>query len=237
MNFTKQWSKAVFALAVLSTPLMGQAGGGPGGGSGSGGPGGGGNGGIIAYVNTLPLEAIDANEHEDLIFSRQEEKLARDVYLMLYQAWGIQSFNNIAQGEQAHMDLTLFMLDRYGIVDPLTSDAVGVYADPALTTLFRRLVTYGLQSPTRALVVGAIVEDLDLFDLDSALQRSDNRDLDTLWQNLARGSRNHMRAFYGSLENQGVYFTGIKLPTWYILQIVNSPSETGAVDENGDVLP
>ena len=231
MQSITKMTAAIGTLVLLGTPVAAQAGGN--GGSG----GGGGNGAIISYINSLPIEYVDANEVADLQYSRQEEKLARDVYRVLYQAWGTPVFDNIAAAEQSHMDLTLFLLNRYGIADPLTSDVTGVFPDPSITMLYRRLTGFGLQSPLHALVVGAIVEDMDLYDLDHAIARTDNRDLGTLWQNLSRGSRNHMRAFYGQLENQGIIFRGIRLTYARILQIVLSPQENEPVDENGVVLP
>jgi len=191
----------------------------------------------MTYINTLPLEQIDAVELADLDHMREEEKLARDTYLMLYSSTGLNIFNNIAQAEQSHMDLTLAIYNRYGLIDPLLSDDVGVFPSPAFTTLFRRMVTFGRQSNLHALWIGAIIEDLDIYDLDGALARTDNRDIAVVWQNLARGSRNHMRAFYGQLQDLGATYMGIWLPNWRILDIVNTPVENQPVDENGVVLP
>ena len=235
MQRISKLSTIIATCALLSTPVLAQGGNGNGGNGGQGGQGG--NGVIMAYIDTLPLEQIDAVELADLDHMRQEEKLARDTYLMLYGSSGLNIFNNIAQAEQSHMDLTLAIYNRYGLIDPLLSDDIGVFPDPAFTTLFRRMVTFGRQSNLHALWIGAIIEDLDIYDLDGALARTDNRDIAVVWQNLARGSRNHMRAFYGQLQNLGVTYMGIWLPNWRILDIVNTPVENQPVDENGVVLP
>jgi len=235
MQRISKLSTIIATCALLSTPVLAQGGNGNGGNGGQGGQGG--NGVIMAYIDTLPLEQIDAVELADLDHMRQEEKLARDTYLMLYGSSGLNIFNNIAQAEQSHMDLTLAIYNRYGLIDPLLSDDIGVFPDPAFTTLFRRMVTFGRQSNLHALWIGAIIEDLDIYDLDGALARTNNRDIAVVWQNLARGSRNHMRAFYGQLQNLGVTYMGIWLPNWRILDIVNTPVENQPVDENGVVLP
>lgn len=230
MKLTKL-STIAAACALLSVPTVAQQGG-------NGGTGGaGGNAKIIAYIDTLPLEAIDGFEFGELIKMRQEEKLARDVYLTLGAKWGTSVFSNIAAAEQEHMDLLLYMFDRYGFADPLMTDEIGVFPDQAFTSLYKRLVAFGSKSSTTALRVGALIEDLDIFDLDLALAGTDNRDLMTVWQNLARGSRNHMRSFYDLLLKDGVRYYGVWLPTPRILAIVNSPSENAAVDEDGVVLP
>ncbi|MDP2030099.1 MAG: DUF2202 domain-containing protein [Thiobacillus sp.] len=49
----------------------------------------------------------------DLLFMREEEKLARDVYLTLYETWGLAVFSNIASSEQSHMDALLKLLRTY----------------------------------------------------------------------------------------------------------------------------
>ena len=191
---------------------------------------------VKKYISSLPKQAINAAERADLIAMRQEEKLARDVYRVLYQVHKTPAFANIAQSEQSHMDLVKFVLDRYSIPDPIKSDQVGVYRDPVFRGLFEALVLFGAQSQAHAELVGAFIEDLDIFDLDAALARSDNRDLDTLWQNLQLGSRNHLRAYYKLLLKRQIRYPGIVLPLSRILAIVNSPQERGAVDENGKRL-
>jgi len=81
--------------------------------------------------------------------------------------------------------------------------------------------------------VGTIIEDLDINDLNMAIDDTDNLDLDTVWQNLNQGSRNHMRSFYDLLLQQNLVYPGLFLTEAEILDIVNSPKETGPVDENG----
>ena len=92
-------------------------------------------------------------------------------------------------------------------------------------------------STLHALLVGAIIEDLDMVDLDYALVQTDNRDIDTIWQNLHRGSRNHMRSFHGQLGQLGLVYTGIYLTPQALQAIVTTPHEAGPVDEFGVPLP
>ncbi|HKM07282.1 MAG TPA: DUF2202 domain-containing protein, partial [Sphaerochaeta sp.] len=37
------------------------------------------------------------SQAEGILYMREEEKLARDVYLAMYDAWGIRAFANIAR--------------------------------------------------------------------------------------------------------------------------------------------
>ena len=217
------------ALLSVGAPAQG----GPGG---PGGPGQG-NQALIAYLQSLPIETVDVNERFLLRHMREEEKLARDVYHVLGQYWQMQVFANITQAEQSHMDLVEFALLRYQIPDPVVSNQIGVFTDPQFTSLFQLATNFGQTSPLHALLVGAIIEDLDIHDLDTALFFTDNRDVDTIWQNLQRGSRNHMRAFYPQLVNLGLTYTGLFLTPAEIQAIVTTPMETAPVDENGVPLP
>jgi len=77
---------------------------------------------------------IGADEIEGLLFMREEEKLARDVYLTLYDQWNLSIFKNIAASESAHMDAILTLLERYGIDDPAAGKDVGEFTNPDLQT-------------------------------------------------------------------------------------------------------
>ena len=79
---------------------------------------------------------ITQEEIEGLIYMREEEKLARDVYLTLYEEWGIPVFQNIAGSEQAHMDSVLMLLDQYDLADPSAGLGVGAFSDPLFATLY-----------------------------------------------------------------------------------------------------
>ncbi len=225
-NFTL--SLAAAAALFLAAPGLPAQGGGKGGGT---------NSKVAAYIKTLPKQAVDARELADLKMMRQEEKLARDVYKALFYFWKVQAFSNIAKAEQAHMDLVKLVLDRYGIPDPLKSDAIGVFPDPLYSQLFVILVAYGAQSLTQALTVGAVIEDLDIEDLLESLKRTDNRDIKTVYQNLCKGSRNHMRSFYSLLKGKNVTYKALFVTQAYLDWIVSTKRERGALDENGKLLP
>ena len=137
---------------------------------------------------------------------REEEKLARDVYTALYEVWNYPVFSNIAQSEQQHMDAIGVLFERYDLVDPVGDNAAGVFESETLQTLYDELVAEGRQSLVGALTVGAKIEDLDIADLVEKIEESDNEDIDLIYQNLLRGSENHMSAFTSLLERQNVTY-------------------------------
>ncbi len=226
MNFSSRLLvTSAFAALAFTPAIMSQGGGGGHGGSK-----------LVQYIKSLPVESISAAERAELIKMRQEEKLARDIYQVFFFVYQQPIFNNIAKAEQSHMNLVKMMLDKYKIPDPITSNAWGVYQDPAFNKLFVQLAGIGLASRTHALAVGAYIEDLDIDDLNKAIKLTNNRDMNTIWQNLNRGSRNHMRSFYGQLTKLGLYYPGVLLPASEIQKIVTSPMESQPVDENGVIL-
>lgn len=136
---------------------------------------------------------------DDLVFLREEEKLARDVYLTLGALWDVPEFANIAGSEQAHMDAVLRLLVAYRIPDPIADDTIGVFVNPTLDALYDDLVAAGEGSLLGALTVGATIEDLDLNDIQGMVSRNTARDAARVLDALACGSRNHLRAFVAEL--------------------------------------
>ena len=183
-------------------------------------------------VNILDQETIDA-----IVLLREEEKLARDVYLTLSWWYDLPVFSNIARSEQQHMNLVALLLYRYGIPDPVEGNGIGEFTDPWVQGLFDDLVASGAESLVDALLAGATIEDVDIYHLQHILDHSDFDDVNLIVQNMVAGSRNHMRAFYGALEQRNVIYTPEFISQAELDAILASPMETGVIyDENGDVL-
>jgi hypothetical protein len=144
---------------------------------------------------------LSAEEAAALAYMREEEKLAHDVYTTLFSQWGLPSFQNIANSELTHTEAVKALLDRYGVQDPASSQA-GVFADAALQELYNDLIAQGSQSLAEALKVGALVEETDIADLEARLAKTDNADIQQVFNSLKNGSYNHLRAFTSSLKTQ-----------------------------------
>jgi len=195
---------------------------------------GGGQAGLSTVVANLPMQELSAIEEVGLTKMREEEKLARDVYQVLSDKWGQRVFANIAQSEQRHMDAIKAVLDKYSMPDPVTDPSVGVFSDPELQELYDSLVEQGQQSLVEALQVGATIEDLDIKDLYDLLKQTDNADIKIVYQNLVKGSRNHLRSFTSQLTLNGATYNAQFLTAEQINDIITSPRERGRVDENGE---
>lgn len=166
-------------------------------------------------------------EQSAVAYLREEEKLARDVYQALGEVWGVAAFSNIASAEQSHMDAVGSLLDYYGLADPTEGKAAGEFANADLQTLYGQLVEKGSQSLEDAYWVGASIEDLDIFDLESNLGQASNQDVIMVFNNLMSGSENHLRAFDGLLETVGVDYTAQYISDERLEDILNSSWNTG----------
>ncbi len=172
-------------------------------GNGNGGQGNGGTGagtGTGASILDIPASDLSADEAAALLFMREEEKLARDVYNTLSVTWGIQSFSNIASSEQMHMDEIKVLLDRYALTDPALG--AGQFTNPELQALYTQLVAQGNLSVGDALKVGAAIEEIDIRDLQTQMSKTDNADVQQAYTNLMNGSYNHLQAFTSNLLTQ-----------------------------------
>lgn len=148
---------------------------------------------------TANTTTLTDDETNDLIFMREEEKLARDVYLTLYGIWETPVFANIATSEQQHMDAILGLLNTYKIPDPTVGKLVGEFVNDELQNLYDELVAQGAQSALDALMVGGIIEETDIEDIQSAMETTTVRNIDKVYSNLLNGSYNHLRAFASNI--------------------------------------
>ncbi|NJE06470.1 DUF2202 domain-containing protein [Thermococcus sp. M36] len=177
---------------------------------------------LDGYYADLSQEEIDG-----LLWIIEEEKLARDVYLTLYDLWGLQVFNNIANSEQMHMNAVLSLIEKYNLTAPDTLDQVGVFQDEELQALYDQLIETGSQSEVDALKVGALIEEVDIEDLEERIAQTDNEDIKTVYSNLMAGSENHLRAFTSQLEALGVSYTAQVLPQEQVDEILASTGSHG----------
>jgi len=164
--------------------------------------------GDIVSVWEYPVQELSQDEIEAILYMREEEKLARDVYLTLYNETGLMIFRNIAFSEQRHMDMVLALIDKYNLTDPVAGMGVGEFNSTEMQTLYEELVKRGSESEVEALKVGALIEEIDIKDLDEWLKVVDNDDIRAVFMSLRGGSENHLRAFTGLLESRyGVTYT------------------------------
>ncbi len=170
-----------------------------------------------SLIDAIEITDLDDDETAELLFMREEEKLARDVYRYLYTKWNQRTFNNISKSENQHMSALLVLINRYGLTDPVGSNADGVFSDPNLQSLYNSLIAAGSVSLVEGLKVGAAIEEIDIIDLDEAIAATDNEDFKLIYGNLRKGSENHLRSFVSVLSRNGVTYA----PQYLSIEVYN----------------
>ena len=177
-------------------------------------------------TNTVVAEddsALDANEQAHLIFMREEEKLARDVYQKLGEMYPNSTiFGNIDDSEQQHTTAVKEMIKNYGYEDPNTNDNIGAYTGEDygwyFTEKFEQLIERGSISELEALYVGAFIEELDMMDINQCPKvivetdndindisecgkvYTDKADIRELYTSLLAGSDSHLAGYVKNIE-------------------------------------
>jgi len=193
------------------------------------------NRGIYTTINQMETGTLSQAEIDGLLLMREEEKLARDVYTALYEKWNLRAFESIGQGsETTHMDAMKTLLDRYGLEDPVGEDVPGVFQNEELQKAYDELIEKGSQSIEDAILVGAYIEDLDIYDLERLIKETDNDDIKIVYQNLLKGSRNHLRAFDRQLQRYNISYEAQFLTQEEYDRIAYSRQEAGGAISDPD---
>ncbi len=168
----------------------------------------------------IPLSEVEKN---DLIFLREEEKLARDIYIYAYSKYQNEVFNSISQSEQKHFDNVLNLLSIYSIPDPASAQ-IGIFNNIELQTIYNQLKAQVDISAEESLQVGATIEELDINDIDDFLVNTTNPKLVNLYNKLNCGSKNHIRSFTNQLTAIGSTFVPQYITIEEYTTILNTPS-------------
>lgn len=161
-------------------------------------------------LDSIAITDLKEEEKTDLAYMIEEEKMARDIYILLYDKWKTKSFNNISQSEQIHMDAIKMLLDRHKLENPI-SDQKGVFKNPKIQELYNTLSKEGLESLEKALNVGAKVEEVDIKDLSEKVAKSSSQDIQLVFDALMSASENHLRAF---TKNLSMFFDKTYVPSY-----------------------
>lgn len=175
---------------------------------------------------TTSVNDLSQAEIDGLIQMREEEKMAQEVYLKFYELWGSTVFVNIAKSEATHTSAVLSLLNYFGISDPASTE-VGVFTNQAIQSLYNELVAAGSESALKAFETGAFIEEYDIQDLENLLAANSNADIQIVYGNLLKGSRNHLRAFVKQINVYGATYSPFLLSEEYYLEIIESSMENG----------
>lgn len=157
-------------------------------------------------VKVMEVLSLTPDEEAMIIYMREEEKLAHDIYTELAGIYTIMAFDNISAAETRHVNRVIYLLNHFGIEDP-ASDEPGEFVNEELGALYAELLETGKASLIQGLFVGATIEDRDIHDLDSLIQNTSDPIIIEIFECLSCGSRNHLRAFTSLLDRRGESYT------------------------------
>jgi len=173
----------------------------------------------------LVKEELSEAEIVNLLFLREEEKLARDVYLYSYDKYKKNIFKNISESEQLHMDAVLLLINKYQLKDPVLDD-LGKFFNTDLQNLYDYLIDdLSSISIDGALTAGAIIEDYDIHDISLFEELTEKQDIDKVLANLKCGSKNHLRSFIYQLNLKSIDYEPTYISMEYFNEIINSDYE------------
>lgn len=152
-------------------------------------------------------DSLSGEESDGLQYMREEEKLARDIYLIMSDEHELIIFKTIAGSEDKHMAAVKHLLDKYDVPDPAEDETPANegtdFVSTKLGEYFDACKAKGLKTPMDALQVGAEIEETDIADLEEQILLADNTDIISTYENLLCGSNNHLRAFVKQIELHG----------------------------------
>ena len=136
----------------------------------------------LRYDESYPAQQLSADEASRILFMREEEKLAMDVYQALSQKWRLRIFSNIAAGERRHFDAAGRLIIRYELSDTALPTP-GSFTNAELQKLYNDLLAKGERSLVDALQVGVIIEEKNIADLTGCnIHYQQEGSFNDLWQ-------------------------------------------------------
>jgi hypothetical protein len=165
------------------------------------------NNGAISTSNTTRMGTNNTTAiQKSLAYMYDEERLAQEVYLAIYNKQPVQQLSKIAsKAEGRHIDAVKSLAQRYGVSTPYQQS--GRYQSPHIQSLYNELYSKGIRSKKDALEVGCMVEVIDVDDLNNYMneaQKANAQDVLETYTFLRKGSYNHYWAFDRGLQQIGV---------------------------------
>lgn len=183
---------------------------------------------IVFRMTSAQTINLSQKEKDAVVYMREEEKMARDVYNFLYAKWNVNPFGNIRQSEQIHMERMRILILNHKLSDPVAEngDKPGVFSNSFLQEQYNQLIKSGGQSITEAFKAGAKIEELDIADLDKRLAQTTNAALRTQFNYLRQASENHLRAFTPRLKTEALNYQPVILEKEKFDKIISLPNSS-----------
>ena len=90
-----------------------------------------------------PSSGLTDTEEANILYLFEEEKLAHDIYVEMYDLYGAYVFNNISESEQRHMDSVAKLITKYELDVVVVDNGPGVFTDGVIQREYDRLLAKG----------------------------------------------------------------------------------------------
>ncbi len=181
-------------------------------------------------VLNLPTQELSQDEKNSLLQLLGQEKLFKEVYTKFQAQWQ-NEFKNAPLDEERHANGMKALFTKYQLTDPNADQSAGMFAEAKLTKLYNDFVAQGQTSPNAALTAAVALEEMNLATLNQALVITDNLDLQFVYKQLAKGSRNHLRGLVSLLKAPSVQYQPTYLNVTEFENIIKSPKEKYVYDD------
>lgn len=148
-----------------------------------------------ASIASADTSAPDSDDKSSLAFSREEEKMAHDLYTEFGKLYDSAVWDRIANSEQRHFDAIGRLLDQFDVSDPSDGNKAGEYDNKDVQKLYDDWLAQGEKSEAEAFKAAIALEKRDIADLKVQIKATDNDDIDAVYERLLAGSENHLAAF------------------------------------------
>jgi hypothetical protein len=145
-------------------------------------------------------------EKEGIQYIYEVEKVARDVYHLLYEEWGTPVLSIISGSEQSHMDIMKELIDEYNLNDPAEGKDYGEFSTGDLEQLYSDLVELGLSAEVDALSTATMIEEFDIVEIREYVNKTGKDDIILAYNKLMAGSESHILAFVTRLKEKDVEY-------------------------------
>ena len=168
---------------------------------------------IVVFISLFlsPIKSFsqltDA-EINGIITLREEEKVAYDVYMYLYEKYDNIVFKNIALNEKDHMMKIKELINTYNLNDPVsgTEDQRGVFENKKMKALYDEMIMAGNYGVVDAMRAAARFEETDIQDLLNYIAVTSDPTVLAVYQILESGSEDHLRALVKYIREEGISY-------------------------------
>ena len=134
-------------------------------------------------------------EKANILYLYEEEKLAHDIYVQMYNTYGAFIFDNISESEERHMAAVAKLIIKYGLDTTILGNEPSTFSNGDIQDLYGQLLAKGQENLISALEVDVEIEEMDIADIERMLEETDKRDIKRVLTNLLNSSNNHLDAF------------------------------------------